>query len=91
MHPPNAPPPIEVTLFGMVTDVRLVHTANALLPIEVTELGISTDVRLVHPWNARYSIEVTELPLRFFPKGEYLCCVRVPRSFFQNYRYILRE
>ena len=47
----NARSPIEVTLFGMVTDARL-HPANARSPIEVTLFGMVTDLRLVHSSNA---------------------------------------
>ena len=36
-----------VTLFGIVTLVRLVQDENALAPITVTLLGIVTLVRLV--------------------------------------------
>ena len=44
MHPENAPPPIDVTEFGMVMDVRDVHPENAPPPIDVTESGITYDV-----------------------------------------------
>ena len=37
-----------VTLSGIVTEVRLVHSLNALLPMVVTLSGIVTEVRLVH-------------------------------------------
>ena len=43
----KAPFPIDVTLFGIVTDVRLLHPPNAPFPIDVTLFGIVTDVRLV--------------------------------------------
>merc|ERR1712086_495490 len=56
---PNANFPIEVTLFGMVTVVSLVHLENAYCPIEVTLFGMVTDSRLVHPLNAESPIEVT--------------------------------
>jgi hypothetical protein len=36
-----------VTLLGIVTLIRLVHSANATLPMLVTLLGIVTLVRLV--------------------------------------------
>ncbi len=45
----KAPPPMEVTLLPMVTEVRPVQPLKALLPMEVTLLGIVTEVRLVHP------------------------------------------
>ena len=41
-----------VTLFGMVTDVRPLHSPNAEEPMLVTLLGIVTEVRLLQPWNA---------------------------------------
>ena len=59
LHPLNAWEPIEVTLFGMVTDVRLLHQENAPFPIEVTLFEMVTDVRLVHLENAPPPIEVT--------------------------------
>ena len=37
--------PMEVTLAGMVTEVRLVQPLKALLPMEVTLAGIVTVVR----------------------------------------------
>ena len=49
---PNALLPIEVTLLGIITEVREVQTENALLPIDVTLLGIVTDVRWLQPLNA---------------------------------------
>ncbi len=36
--------PIDVTLFGMVTEVRE-QLSKALAPIDVTPLGIAIDVR----------------------------------------------
>jgi hypothetical protein len=41
-----------VTLFGIVTLVRLVHEENADSPMLVTLRGIVTSVRLVQPENA---------------------------------------
>ena len=38
---------MDVTEFGIVTDVKLLHKAKALLPILVTEFGIVTDVKLL--------------------------------------------
>ena len=43
-QPANALSPIDVTLFGIVTDVRPLQYAKARSPIEVTLLGIVTDV-----------------------------------------------
>ena len=49
---------MEVTLFGMVTDVKLLQSLNALIPMEVTLLGIVTEVKLL-PLNALFPMEVT--------------------------------
>ena len=40
----NTLPPIDVTEFGIVTEVRLEHSPNAHPPMVVTELGIVIDV-----------------------------------------------
>ena len=40
---------MEVTEFGMVTEVRLVQPLKAELPMDVTELGMVTEVRPVQP------------------------------------------
>ena len=47
LQPLNAKFPIEVTLSGIVTLVRLSHPQNASSPIEVTLSGIVTLVRLL--------------------------------------------
>ena len=44
--PQNASMPMEVTLLGMVTVVRLEQPSNALLPMDVTLFPMVTDVRL---------------------------------------------
>ena len=36
LQPENAPSPIEVTLFGMVTEVNPLQPTNASTPMEVT-------------------------------------------------------
>ena len=36
---------MEVTLFGMVTDVKPLQRQNALPPMEVTLFGMVTDVK----------------------------------------------
>ena len=46
-QPLKASSPILVTLFGMVTVVKL-QAVNALLPILVTLFGIVTEAREVH-------------------------------------------
>ena len=46
LHAAKAPYPIEVTLLGMVTLVRLEQDENASLPIEVTLSGMIMLVRL---------------------------------------------
>jgi hypothetical protein len=38
---------MEVTLSGIVTEVRLLHPLKADLPMEVTLFGIVTEVRLL--------------------------------------------
>ncbi len=49
-----------VTEFGIVTEVRLLHSAKASLPMFVTEFGIVTEVRLLHPVKL-FPISLTEL------------------------------
>ena len=43
---------MEVTLFGIVTEVKPLQPLNALLPIEVTLFGIVTEVKPLQPENA---------------------------------------
>ena len=38
---------MEVRLFGMVTEVKLLHPLNASLPIAVTLFGMVTEVKLL--------------------------------------------
>jgi hypothetical protein len=40
---------MDVTLSGIVIDVRLVQPLNAEVLMDVTLFPIETDVRLVHP------------------------------------------
>jgi hypothetical protein len=47
----NAEFPIQVTLFGITIDVRLVHSPKAEYPIEVTLSGRAIEVRLEQPRN----------------------------------------
>ena len=51
------------TLFGIVTEVRLLHLKKAPLPILVTLFGIVKEVKPVHPSNTRTPIFVTLLPI----------------------------
>ena len=44
LQPENALHSMEVTLFGMVTEVKLLQPQNAEFPIEVTLLGMLTEV-----------------------------------------------
>ena len=44
----KANPPILVTEFGMVIDVKPLQPEKANLPILVTEFGIVTDVKPLH-------------------------------------------
>ena len=57
----NAPSPIEVTLLGIVIDVRNEQLLNAKLLIELTLLGIVIEVRDEQPKNALFPIELTLL------------------------------
>ena len=59
VHPLNMNCPIEVTLDGIVTEVRAVPE-KAPLPMEVTPVGIVTEVSLLHCWKALCPIEVKE-------------------------------
>jgi len=43
---------MEVTLLGMVTEVRPVQALNAAIPMEVTLLGMVTLVMVDLTWNA---------------------------------------
>ena len=44
LQPQNAKYPMEVTLFGIVTEVKPLQPQNADFPIEVTLLGMLTEV-----------------------------------------------
>ena len=44
----NTPPPIVVTLFGMVIDFKEKHPEKALLPIVVTLFGMVIEVKEEH-------------------------------------------
>ena len=48
-----------VTLFGMVTEVRLVQVEKASFPMVVTLLGMVTEVRLLQPEKATFPMLVT--------------------------------
>ena len=65
LHPQlaNASSPMLVTLIGMTTDVRLLHSRNAESPMSVTLSGITTDSRLLHPKNAPPAMLVTLSPI----------------------------
>ena len=54
-----------VTLFGIVTLIRLLQALNAKSPIDVTLFGIIILVRLLQSSNAKSPIDVTRLPLYF--------------------------
>ena len=49
---------MEVTLLGIVTEVREGHREKAAYPMEVTLLGIVTEVREEHDWKALIPTEV---------------------------------
>jgi len=53
---------MEVTLSGMVIEVRLVQLSKAQSPMEVTLFGMEMEVRLVHDEKADLPMEVTDLP-----------------------------
>ena len=42
---------MDVTEFGIVTDVKLLQPEKAQIPILVTEFGMVTDVKLLQPEN----------------------------------------
>ena len=48
----NASAPIEVTLFGMLIEVKPLQPKNAPCPIEVMPFGMVMEVKLVHTINA---------------------------------------
>jgi hypothetical protein len=50
-HPKKALSPIEFTLSGIVTDVRLLQFIKAKVPIEVNEEGKFTEINFSHPLN----------------------------------------
>ena len=50
---------MEVTLLGMLIEVRLLHLLNAFSSIDFTPLPIVTEVRLVQPSNVDKQIVVT--------------------------------
>ena len=64
MHPENVSRPIEVTLFGMVTDERPVHSLNVDSSIEVKLFGMITDARLVHFSNAEVRLDALHMEIQ---------------------------
>ena len=54
---------MDVTLLGMITDVKPLQLENALAPIDVTLLGMITDVRPLQPPKASVPMDVTPLPM----------------------------
>ena len=50
---------MEVTLSGMVTEVRPLQPEKARSPMEVTLLGIITEVRPLQDWKAYWPMVVT--------------------------------
>ena len=55
--------PIVVTLLGIVTEVRRLHSLKAACPIVVTLLGMVTEVRELQPLKADRPIVVTPSPI----------------------------
>ena len=62
-QPLNALLSIDVTLSGIVIEVRDEQLRNALLPIDVTLFGIVIEFRDEQPINAAYPIDVTPFPM----------------------------
>ena len=62
-HLQNALLPIDVTLLGMDTDVRLEQSEKAPSPIDVTLLPIVTDINLQQLKKALIPIDATLLPI----------------------------
>ena len=62
---------MEVTEFGMVTEVNPIQPSKADPPMEVTELGMVTEVNPLHLPKAALPIEVTEyvIPLWVTEEG----------------------
>ena len=54
---------MEVTLLGMVNEVRPLQPWKAELPMEVTLLGMVTEVRPLQPEKAELPMEVTLLAI----------------------------
>ncbi len=50
---------MEVTLFGMVTEVKPLQSRNANSPMEVTLFGMVTEVKPLQSRNARSPMDVT--------------------------------
>jgi len=58
---------MEVTEFGMTTEVKLVHPLNKFLSIKVTELWKVIEVNLFHSLNPYSQMEVTVLGMMNSP------------------------
>jgi hypothetical protein len=54
---------MDVTLLGMVMDVRPLQLSKAPSPIDVTLFGIVTEVRPVQSWKALSPMDFTGYPL----------------------------
>ena len=62
MQDENAAYPMDVTLLGMVTEVRAVQDENAESPMDVTPSEMVKEVREVQDWNAEFPMVVTDFP-----------------------------
>ena len=62
---------MEVTLEGIVTEVKLEQPENAELPMDVTLEGIVTDVKPLQPENAEELIKRTPLGMKKSPVAEF--------------------
>ena len=60
----NASVPMDVTLFGIVIEVKLIQFAKALASIVVTELGIVTEVMAKQLWKTPLPMATTGYPPR---------------------------
>ena len=77
LQPSKTSIPIDVTLLGMVTDVRPVQKLKASLPIDFTLLGMVNDFRPVQFSKALSPMPVTLLGMTVFMQPEIIVLVAV--------------
>ena len=63
---------MEVTLFGMVIEVKPLQPENAQSPIEVTPVGMVTEVNPLRPLTKFAGIRCTLSPILTVVRGVYL-------------------